>query len=458
MVTARGERPYLLADQRASTPLNRLTVATIVLRPTNERLYLTDELALPWSATNLGEGNFLLRTREPVYWEVEMTGYDRASGTLSVRIIDYTASADQYQPTRPARSTVRTVQFATLDRERFCAQLTYYRASELPLSNGEPLSAADSPAVSAASISPGSLPMVDTEAASPRSYPLNFSVSITELTIGDGYAEGYYRDWIEAIRFRIPNSHLRKEFHPIRGYFARQLRRKTVEVTAQLTFDASGEPGIHTARSPQLSRIDDRLLEVLRARTLQDLLRPEETDRRLFTPEELLANYATDDPVRVLLPPPGAELLEEILRSQDVRNAAQLAHLASRQEAGQKLRFVLSPRFGFLFFVRGEGMHHFLLELLDSHATYIWSFPREVGTLADHLERVTAEVQHLNAVGRSSYRHSHTFPYPFWTVRHEAVGSEFVDGFPRWKARGGGRPDLTAADRPTASSFPRLGR
>ena len=366
-------------------------VATLVLRPTNERLYLTDELALPWSATNLGEGNFLLRTREPVYWEAEMTGYDRASGALSVRIIDYAASADQYQPARPARSTVRTVQFATLDRERFCAQLTYYRASELPLSNGELSNAActelpgadDRTDVRAPNTIPGVPVSPDLEDAAPRSYPLNFSVSITELKIGDGYAEGYYRDWVGEIRYRIPNSHLRKEFHPIRGYFARQLRRKTVEVTAQLTFDVAGEPEIHTARSPQLRRIDDRLLEVLRARTLQDLLRPEETNRRLFTPEELLSNYPADDPVRVLLPPPGAELLEEILRSQDVRNAAQLAHLASRQEAGQKLRFVLSPRFGFLFFVRGEAMHHFLLELLDSHATYVWSLPREVGTLAD---------------------------------------------------------------------------
>ena len=433
--------PYLLADQRESTHLTRLTVATLILRPTNERLYLTDELALPWSATNLGEGNFLLRMREPVFWEVEMTSYDRASGTLSVRIVDYTAAADRYQPTRPARSAVRAVEFATLDRERFCAQLTYYRAAELPLSSSEISSTvADGrsvPEVLEANTLPEPPDSPDTKDALPRSYSLTFSVPITELTIGDGYAEGYYRDWVGAIRYRIPNPYLRKEFHPIRGFFARQLRRKTVDVTAQLTFDAAGEPEILTARSPQLYRIDDRLLEVLRARTLQDLLRrPEETDRRLFTPEELLANYASDDPARVLLPPPGAELLEEILRTQDVRNAAQLAHLASRQEPGQKLRFVLSPRFGFLFFVRGEGgMHHFLLELLDSHATYIWSFPRAEGTLADHLERVTAEVQHLHAVGRSSYRRSHTFPYPFWTVRHEAVGSEFVDGFPRWKAR-----------------------
>lgn len=424
-----------MAYERASTLQTVLTVATIVLRPTNERLYLTDELALPWSATNLGAGNFLLRMREPVYWEVEMTGYDRASGRLSVRIIDYTAAAAKYRPERPARAAVRAVEFATLDREQFCAQLTYYRAGELPLSGTGPPREVVSEIPDPDDPSDGPPASIAGERPPARSYSLNFPVPVTEFTIGDGYAEGYYREWIGAIRYRIPNPHLRKEFHPIRAYFARSLRRKTVEVTAQLTFDAQGEPEIREAHSPQLARIDDRLLEVLRARTLQDLLRAKETDRRLFTPEELLANYATDDPVRVLLPPPGAELLEEILRSQDVRNAAQLAHLAGRQEAGQKLRFVLSPRFGFLFFVRGEDMNHFLLELLDSHATYVWSLPRELGTLADHLERVTAEVQHLNAVGRSSYRRSHTFPYPFWTVRHESVGSEFVDGFPRWRAR-----------------------
>ncbi|WP_116124735.1 hypothetical protein [Lewinella sp. IMCC34183] len=412
-------------------------MATIVLRPTNERLYLTDELALPWTATNLGAGNFRFRTREPVYWEAEMIGYDRTSETLAVRIVDYAAHAGQYQPTRPARSAVRTVTFAPLDREQFCAQLTYYRAGELPLSVPDPpiITAADPPDPPATDTLQGPPTGPDPEAAPPRSFPLTFAVPITELTIGDGYAEGYYREWLGALRYRIPNPYLRREFHPIRGFFARQLRRKTVDVTAQLTFDAAGEPEILLARSAQLGRIDDRFLEVLRARSLQDLLRPDETDRRLFTPEELLANYAADDPARMLLPPPGAELLEEILRTRDVRNAAQLAHLASRQEAGQKLRFVLSPRFGFLFFVRGAGMHHFLLELLDSHATYVWSFPRVEGTLADHLERVTAEVQHLNAVGRSSYRRTHTFPYPFWTVRHDSIGSEFVDGFPRWRAR-----------------------
>jgi hypothetical protein len=256
-----------------------------------------------------------------------------------------------------------------------------------------------------------------------------------ELAMEDGYAEGYYREYGQDVPYRLANPHLRKKFHPIRGYFSRQLRRKTVDVTAQLVFDDADEPRIQDAKSQQIDQIDERFIEVLRTRSLQDLIRPDQTDQRLFTPEDLLANYATDEVGQALLPPPGAELLEEILRTQDVRNAAHLAHLASRQERGQKLRFVLTPKFGFVFFVRGESMHHFVLELLDSHATYIWSIPQEEGTLADHWDIVTREVQHLNAVGRSGYRRTNSFSSVFWTVRHDSIGSNFVDGFPRWKAK-----------------------
>ena len=196
-----------------------------------------------------------------------------------------------------------------------------------------------------------------------------------------------------------------------------------------------GEPGIHRARSPQIARIDDRMIEVMRARTLRQFTHQDDPDKSLFTPDELWERSADDDHVRALLPPPGAELLEAIIREGSVRNARQLAHLAGRQERGQKLRFVLTPNFGFFFFVRGEGMHHFALELLDSHATYVWSLPRDSGSLADHYARVKSEVEQLNATGRQAYRRTNTFEHTFWTVRHVQIGSEFVDGFPRWRAR-----------------------
>lgn len=407
-------------------------MATIVIKPTNRLLHFSQEIALPWSATNLGEGNFLFRAREEVYWKAEMKDYDRASGGLTLRVIDYEADPSEYQASRPNKAAVARVVFQSLDRDKFCAQLSYYRAGELPLTAAAS-TAGESPAHRSAGSRFADRP-VEQETASGE-YPLNFSLPLTELTLHDGYAEGSYDHPTEPLplRFRIANRHLMRSFHPIRAYFARHLRRKTIEVTATLLFNEAGDPEIRQASSPQIARIDDRTIEVLRTRTLRDFIRSEETDRRLFTPEDLMANYAQDDPVHALLPPEGTDLLAEILRTQEVRNARQLAYLAGRQEPRQKLRFVLSPQFGFVFFLRGEGLNHFLLELLDSHATYVWSIPHDTGTLADHYERVTFEVQQLTVLGRQGYRRTNTFADTFWTVRHENVGSELVDGFPRWK-------------------------
>ncbi len=400
---------------------------TLVLRPTADRLHFSDQLSLPWSATNLEAGSFRLREREAFYWEAEMVGYGRADGVLRLRVTDFCAEPEDYQPARRARAEVHRVVFEPLDRTAFCAQLSYYRPGALPLTD---------PAPPEAETPTASLPEVTGPAQEPITRELHFSVPLEELTIADGYVSGTYDElaW-PALPFRIPNSHLVKEFNAIRGYFARQLRRKHVDVSAELHFSAADEPALRHARSPQIARIDARMLDVLRTRALRQFIRQDDPDKTLFTPEALWERTAVDDPVRALLPAPGIELLEHLLREGTVRNARQLAHLATRHDGGQQLRFVLTPNFGFFFFIRGEGMHHFVLELLDSNATYVWSLPRETGSLSDHFDLVKQEVEQLTATGRQAYRRASTFAYTFWSVRHEQIGSDFVDGFPRWRAR-----------------------
>ncbi len=402
---------------------------TLVLRPTVDRLHFSDRLSLPWSATNLAAGAFRLREREAFYWEAEMVEYDRAGGVLRLRVTDFSAEPEDYQPARRARGEVQRVIFEPLDRTAFCAQLSYYRPGALPLTD---LGSTKEKAPTA--------PLTEAPAPEPGPEPitreLHFSVPLEELTFADGYVSGTCDElaW-PALPFRIPNAHLVKEFNAIRGYFARQLRRKRVDVSAELHFSAADEPALRHARSPQIARIDARMLDVLRTRALRQFIRQEDPDKSLFTPEALWERTAVDDPVRALLPPPGQELLAYLLREGTVRNARQLAHLATRHDGGQQLRFVLTPNFGFFFFIRGEGMHHFVLELLDSNATYVWSLPRETGSLSNHFDLVKQEVEQLTATGRQAYRRASTFAYTFWSVRHAQIGSDFVDGFPRWRAR-----------------------
>ena len=407
---------------------SRRSVSTIVIHPTAAGLCFTDEVFVPWEATNLPAGCFRFREREAFYWEVEMVSYQAESATLHLRVADFEAEFADYRPERPAKAILRRVEFAPLDRAAFCAQLSFYRPESLPLSRPESAGGQDEARQpDEAAIPPGPAP-------DPRL--VSFVYPFAELSIVDGGVTGVHPGLQGTpLPFRIRNPFLVKEFGVIQAYFGRWLRRQTIEVTAEYRFAPDGSAGLHRARSAQIDRIDERAIEVLRARTLRDFIGQDDPDRRLFTPEELWERSADDERVRALLPPPGPALLEAILAEGSVRNARQLGHLAGRHERGQKLRFVLSPHFGFLFFVRGEGMHHFVLELLDSHATYVWSLPRDSGTLAEHYHAVTQEVQQLSATGRQAYRRANTFAHTFWSVRHEQIGSDFVDGFPRWRAR-----------------------
>ncbi|WP_116108941.1 hypothetical protein [Lewinella sp. IMCC34191] len=401
--------------------------SSITVRPTPDALLFSRTVAVPWSQTNLGAGTFRLREREEFYWAIEMTAYDRNTKTLYARVSDFEADPEDFQPDRPARAPVARIEFAPLERAAFCSQLSYYEAGRLPLTAVTD----EQPTLPPVTIGG---PVEAPNRVAGRS--LRFTVPIDQLTFGDGYVAGTYASAeLPDLPFRIPNAAIVKEFDAIRPYFARALRRTTAVVTAELRFDRGGEPRLARVASAEVARIDERLIEVLRARTLRQFIRQDDPDKRLFTPEDLWERSADDDPVHALLPPPGRELLEEILRDGSVRNARQLTYLVDRHERGQKLRFVLSPNFGFFFVIRGEGMHHFVLELLDSHATYVWSIPREAGTLTDHFALVRQEVEQLNATGRQAYRRANTFDYTFWSVRHEQVGSDFVDGFPRWRAR-----------------------
>ena len=68
-----------------------------------------------------------------------------------------------------------------------------------------------------------------------------------------------------------------------------------------------------------------------------------------------------------------------LIESESPRNVKQLVYLSGKKhERTQKIRFTLNPLFGFIFFISGKNKNHICWELLNSHATYIWSFNKEL--------------------------------------------------------------------------------
>ncbi|SEQ93969.1 hypothetical protein [Neolewinella agarilytica] len=389
---------------------------------------------IPWTDTNLPAGSFRFREREEVFWELAMTAYDKASGRLVVRVLDYEAEPEGFKAERKMNSPVRQLWLAPLEEAPLKAQLAYYQAGPLARLLATPIASATSrgPAAAAPKAEDWEVP------SSTRS--VSFSVPLLELTFVNGGVKGSVQlpGLTDPADFSIPNDHVVAEFNTIKPFFVKALKRKTISVTAEVLF-TNDEPELRSARSPQIDRIDDNMLEVFRARGVRQLLTPDRittVDKSLFTPEDVFESLDDNELGKAILPQDGLDLLNEILRHKKVRNARQLEFLAGRlHRQDRKLRFVLSPKFGFVFVAEGQEGRHFILELLDSNATYVWSLPLEWRTLDEQFRAVEKEIAAVASIGRGQYRRTLHFEHEFWFVIHESADSALVGGFPRWKNR-----------------------
>ncbi len=436
--------------KKVATNANFRAVKKIVLRVDNAGVHYSATGCFPWSMTNLPANAFRFRDREEVYWEVGLTDYAADAAALHLEVLHYEAEDLDFDPQRQMKRPVNRLVFAPLDAEAFKAQLMYYRLGELAAVLA-PSSARPAPADwdddddfldDDTDFLDDEL--LDEEEAWELACPVpvrsvDFAFPFLDLKIGNGGVSGEVElpGVAKPLPFKIANEHLLAEFDAIKPYFVKALQRKTIRVAAQLSFP-DGRPALSGASSAEIARIDERMLELFRARSLRDLLRgsPRTVDKSLFTPEDFFESLDDDALGKALLPQDGHDLLAALLQERPVRNARQLEFLSGRLHgSGQKLRYVLSPEFGFVFFAAGQDAHHFILELLDSHATYVWSIPRDWEDLPAQYLAVEREIAAIATVGRGQYRRYLHFEHAFWFVIHEAAESGVTDGFPRWKNR-----------------------
>jgi|GEM_PF-2142090 hypothetical protein len=411
---------------------NSLTLAgmkTIVFRVTNEGFYFSAAGLIPAAATNLPFSSFRFSERTPIFWEIEMLGYAKDTARLRVQCVDFEAGEAGFDPTRKMRKPVQALHFGPLASEPFKAQLSYYKTGALKdilRKDAVPKKTAFFPDPTAAvAISPTQV---------------DFTFPILELTFANGGVKGTAElpGLVDPLPFRIINDHIVAEFDAIKAFFVRALKRQTIKVSSHLRF-VDGEARLDVATSPQVKQINGDMLELFRGRAVRSLLNYEPVrtvDKSLFTPDDVFASLDDDALGKATLPHDGHELLAEILRHKTVRNARQLRFLAGElHQPGTKLRYVLSPNFGFVFLAAGQDGHHFILELLDSHATYVWSIPQDWETLDAQFRAVEREIAAISTLGRGQYRRTLHFEHEFWFIVHENAESGLLDGFPRWRNR-----------------------
>lgn len=403
----------------------------LIVRISNQGVFynLTDKL--DWTATNFPTENLRFSEREPIYWLLYMENYQNTVEKLSCRVIDYwTDPSDAFAAQQP-KKPIRTLEFLSLDLDEVKARLTYYRAADLEkLAN----SAADEePSV----VSEPTKELTDknTELAEEPSKErfVKEKVAITDLVFMDGFISGVVEVapfGFPAI-FRIPHSCSLKAYQWILPYFAKQLRRTYIEVEGKLVFLADGQNVLENASTPHLQKLNDDLIRTLRIRRLKDLMSSVQQPLTALDGEnlDLIPATAEKDAANPKALP--IDPLKELLDLNLARNAPQLAYLSGELHDKQlPIAMTRTPATGFLFFHRGEDMNHFIWELIDTHATYLWSWP---ATEVDHqFKLIEREINLIAEIGRQAYRRLPR-EVVFEVILHPSVNNQFANGFPRWK-------------------------
>ncbi len=231
------------------------------------------------------------------------------------------------------------------------------------------------------------------------------------------------------IQFEIEHLHIRPEFDVLKPYFAKALHSKYLNVDMFAEFQ-NGVLISQLATSDDLSGIDQEIIESVKFRFVE-----KEIIGRQGAPNEASQLLDADQVQNVTagstsLYSSGEELLESILKDEQVKHYRQLRYLAARHERTTlKLRFVLSP-FSFVFLLTGEEQYHIILETLDTEeATYIWHIPNNKTLLREALKRIDHDLNIIRQHGRQYFLD--TRPTGFSRIVHDY--SEGRKGFVVWK-------------------------
>jgi len=366
---------------------------------------------------------------------------------LSVRVVDYFLRDPEGFEKQNPKAEIKYLEFIDLVREvDLRKSLVYYMKSMPILDEAETLGVSD---------------LANSDIIDPlsgkrsnllfRSKPekeiirKKFNVYFKDATFKLGYLvfERNIQEIRQVGRFKIPHDSLLPEFEFIKSYFIKALSARKFDVTATITVE-QGKITETKAFSMVIERIDQDVIDIIKNMQTLALTKPPvrtDVDKSLFTSEDIFDAFTDNDIEGNIFDQSEEEILKFILEKANVRNRKQLEYLAGAKQAEfAKLKFTLHPYFGFLFTIDGERMNHFIWELLNSHATYIWSFDRGEDASRLQYRRVEEAINQVRNSGREAYKMAYRDSHIdqdllFHAIKHDDVNSGLIEGFVKWKHR-----------------------
>lgn len=275
----------------------------------------------------------------------------------------------------------------------------------------------------------------------PKTVNISFKHKFSDCTIKDGMVE-FSRKFNEArdtLIISVYNEHLKKDYDLLKPYFSNKLGKKTFLVNISLEVKGS-EILSFKAVSADIDKIDQAFIEEIRIRQIQSLKRIAIADEgkklhsidEVFLHSEQFSSNIFNNDIN--------DIIKELTNGYSHRNSPQIVFLAeSHNAANEKVYLTLKPLFGFVFYIPGLTQHHFIWELLDSHATYVWSFSKASYTQRESFDVTEQAINEIHHKGRNVYKAQFKAnpgsDFQFSPLDHELNENESSVVFETWKAK-----------------------
>jgi hypothetical protein len=436
----------------------------LIIKVDNEGIHLSPGLAVPIQHTNIPIEHCKFRTHQEIYWRVELLDYNSDNKCWKVKVVDYFANDIKNFEHQKSTREVNRIAFEKLDWLKFEQHLISYHKIKLReiLYNHDtnrffrekpkqkPVTTFSNESFyQNVGVNMSQTPNNPTEFFQKIRDPLitihrvEFTIYFSEALFMLGYVTftKKIKEVNDKVVFKIKNEYILAEFENIKSWFSKKLKTKKFKVNATIT-TTDGKVSDFTATSPHIAMIDEELIDSIRYQrtiTLTKSPRVHKTDKSLFTADEIFGEMETDDLEGNVFRQNEGDILSFLLDNYKIRNRRQLEYLSGSKQAEKiKLRFTLHPNFGFLFFIEGNENNHFVWELLNSHATYIWSIDKSEKEIELQYKRIEASINTIRDSGRDQYKRAYRQNHLdndllFCVIEHDNITSDFVDGFVKWK-------------------------
>lgn len=424
----------------------------IALLLDNNFIYLNEVVRLTYMQSNLPKKYFQFSTKPIPGLLVEQVSYSRESGTLKVRVIDYSPSGDQEFWEEEPEAPVRRIEFEKMDWNKFSPLIYSYTLSQI---EGMFFNASEAYSSASATDTDEALKerlKWDIEHLRNKSPNLFFQeprtpvieeiqtvvkVKFEEATFRDGQItfKAKLKDFSIIREFSIENENLRAEFENIKPWFVKKIGKSfIVSITLKL---ADKEITDATAFSEDISTINSEMIESINTQRVLMLVktaRIKDDGKSVFNHDEIFGILNEGDDANVFNS--SADNILQILMDNGLaKNIRQLEFLSrDKQSLNEKLRFTLKPHFGFLFKAQTPTKQFFIWELLNSHATYVWE--NEVDDI-NFYQLIEQEISFIKGNGREEYRryykHLPSKTFRFHLIEHDSADLTEEERFQTWK-------------------------